>query len=310
MPNYPRPEEFQVRQETLQQWLKTRKNEDGGLNPGFFSTTGFSKDQSWSILAIIIELIALFTTLYGAVIIYQANGKMIPALMAVALVLFFIVFDIVGVFLHNNDKGERVKKKIISLLEPNTVIKIKLLKEINSRTPREIIAVFLFLMSAILKIYAILQFAGGGGRGSITLAAILTLFYLVVVYIHTCHTGYWLSEIKTQKQINKDYNTWVDSFTNQTEDGPNLSAQKSVTQFHTLIPMTNSHWQNGRQAIRFIEKKEREDGATNFKYELTSQGTMLDENIVTLSAPFPIDFKRPLIHSCLDMQLNQVGIIL
>ena len=65
MPNYPQPDKFQVSQETLDQWLKTRKTKNDE-NPGFFSSTGFSKDQSWATLAIIIELIALFTTLYGS----------------------------------------------------------------------------------------------------------------------------------------------------------------------------------------------------------------------------------------------------
>ena len=73
MPNYPQPDKFQASQETLNQWLKTRKNENDE-NPGFFSSTGFSKDQSWTTLAIIIELIALTTTLLGSYATVGSKG--------------------------------------------------------------------------------------------------------------------------------------------------------------------------------------------------------------------------------------------
>ncbi|MDC0100618.1 hypothetical protein OAI90_10050 [Crocinitomicaceae bacterium] len=304
MPNYPQPEKFQASQETLNQWLKTRKNENDG-NPGFFSSTGFSKDQSWTTLAIIIEFIALTTTLFGSYVIYQSNGKVGPIILAVSLVLFFIVFDIVGVFLHNNDKGERAKNRIRLILEDNPAIRDLIRSKINSQTPREIMALFLFLMSALLKIYAVMQFIGG--MGNITLAIILTLFYLVVVYIHTCHTGYWLSERKTQREINREYNLWVESLA--AGEVPSSNSTQSVVQFRTLVPMSETSHQNGRQSIRFISQETQTEGYTHFEYELKSQGTLLDDDIVQLSAAFQEDFKRPLIYACLDMQLNQVGII-
>ena len=304
MPNYPQPDKFQASQETLNQWLKTRKNENDG-NPGFFSSTGFSKDQSWTTLAIIIELIALTTTLLGSYAIYQSNGKITSVILAVSLVLFFIVFDIVGVFLHNNDKGERTKNRIRLILETNPPLIALIRKKINSQTPREIIAIFLFLMSALLKIYAVMAFIGG--RGDITLAIILTLFYLVVVYIHTCHTGYWISERKTQREINREYNLWVESLSNG--QPPSFNSTQSVVQFRTLVPMGETSYQNGRQSIRLISQEPQTEGYTHFEYELKSQGTLFDDDIVKLSSAFQEDFKRPLIRACLDMQLNQVGII-
>jgi len=308
MPNYPQPDKFQVSQETLNQWLKTRKNESDG-NPGFFSSTGFSKDQSWATLAIIIELIALFTTLYGSYAKYLANGKMSNIIIAVALVVFFIVFDVVGVFLHNHDKGERIKNKVKLILEDETSRRTLLRRKIKLQTPREISALFLFFISAFLKIYAVMAFVGG--KGNISVGIILILFYLVVVYIHTCHTGYWLSEKKTQREISKEYNLWLDSITAGYET--DLSSSPSVVQFWSLYPMTldeeQTQHKHGRQSITYMGKEPKEGGYTKFNYELKSQGTLFDDDIVQLSSAFQEDFKRPLIHACLRMQLNQVGII-
>ena len=184
MTHFDQPQLFKPSQETLLQWLNTRKNDS--YKPGFFSTNEYSKDQSWTIIAILIELAALVFTLYGGWAKYQINGKIGALITAGVIVFLFIAFDVIGVLLHSNDKKNKVINKNKLILVKSPVDRQALIEKIESKTPREIIGVFLFIISALLKIFAITQFVVSG-KGSIPIVLILPLFCLVVVYIHTFH---------------------------------------------------------------------------------------------------------------------------
>jgi len=304
MAYYNNPAEFKPSQETLLQWLKTRKS-DNDVKPGFFETIDFTKDQSWTIIAILIELAALFFTLYGGLSKYQINGKISTLITAGVIVVLFIAFDIIGVLLHSNDKKERVINKNRLKLIKNPVVREGLIEKINTNTPREIIGFFLFLVSAMLKIFAITQFIVSG-KGSIPLVLILTLFYLVVVYIHTSHTAYWLAEIKRRRLTSNDYKMWVNDLQNNIPSEHSVISP-SVIQFNSLAPMGKEQFQNGRQSVMFINKVQKEDESVEFNYELKSTGVLTDDDIVILTAFFKSEFKRPLINACIEMQLNQIG---
>jgi len=306
MSYYPQPQIFKPSQESLLQWLNTRKN-DTSYKPGFFSSNEYSKDQSWTIIAIFIEIAALVFTIYGGWEKYQINGKLNVLITTGVIVFLFIAFDVIGVLLHSNDKKNKVINRNKLILVKSPVPRQQLIDEIESNTPREIIGVFLFIISALLKIFAIIQI-GVSGRGSIPLVLILTLFYLVVVYIHTFHTGFWLSEIKRRKMFKKDYKEWTkDTRNNVPSDFEVTSA--SVTQFTSREPMEKEFFQNGRQSIRFINKNELQTGAVEFHYELKSQGVLWDDDIVSLLAFFNHQFKTPLLEACTEMQLNQIGLV-
>lgn len=306
MSYYAQPQNFKPSQESLLQWLKTRKN-DTSYKPGFFSTNEYSKDQSWTIIAILIEIAALVFTLYGGWAKYQSNGK-IGALITTGVIVFlFIAFDVIGVLLHSNDKKNKVINKNKLILVKSPVPRQQLINEIESNTPREIIGVFLFIISALLKISAI-TFIGVSGRGSIPLVLILTLFYLVVVYIHTFHTGFWLSEIKRRKLFKKDYKQWTTDTRNNVPSNFEVTSA-SVTQFMSMVPMENDFFQNGRQSIRFINRKEQENGAVEFNYELESKGILWDDDIVSIQQFFNHQFRMPLLEACTEMQLNQIGLV-
>lgn len=305
MSYYPQPQDFKPSQESLLQWLNTRKNDS--YKPGFFSTNEYSKDQSWTIIALLIEIAALVFTLYGGWAKYQSNGKIGALITAGVIVFLFIAFDVIGVLLHSNDKKNKVINKNKLILVKSPVDRQALIEKIESKTPREIIGVFLFIISALLKIFAITQFVVSG-KGSIPIVLILTLFYLVVVYIHTFHTGFWLSEIKRRKMFKKDYKQWTSDTRNNVPSDLQVTSA-SVTQFTSNEPMEKEFFQNGRQSIRFINKNELQTGAVEFNYELESKGVLLDDDIVSLLAFFNHKFKTPLLEACTEMQLNQIGLV-
>jgi len=306
MSYYPQPQDFIPSQENLIQWLNTRKN-DTSFKPGFFSTNEYSKDQSWAIIAFLIEIAALSFTLYGGWSKFLINGKIGTLVTAGVIVFLFIAFDIIGVLLHSSDRKKKVINKNKLILAKNPVYRQELIDQIESKTPREITGVFLFTISALLKIFAITQFVVSG-KGSIPLVLILTLFYLVVVYIHSFHTGFWLSEVKRRRMLKMDYKIWtVDNKNNVPSNYQVL--YPSVTQFTSMVPMDKEHFQNGRQAIKFINKNELPSGAVEFIYELESRGVLWDDDIVSLQTFCSHQFRTPLLEACTEMQLNQVGLL-
>lgn len=306
MSYYLHPSDFKPSQESLIQWLNTRKN-NNSFKPGLFSTTDYTKDQSWTIIAILIEIAALVFTLYGGFAKYQVNGKLSTLITAGVIVILFIAFDIIGVLLHSTDKKNKVinRNKLIIVKKP--LQRQDLLENIDSKTPREIVGVFLFVISAILKIFAITQFVVSG-KGSIPLVFILTLFYLVIVYIHAFHTGFWLSEIKRRKMFRKDYKQWTADSRNNVPSEFQIT-NPSVTQFTSMVPLEKEMFQNGRQSIRFINKIELPSGAVEFNYELESKGVLWDDDIVSLQTFCSHQFRISLIEACVEMQLNQVGLV-
>jgi hypothetical protein len=308
MSYYPQHQIFKPSQESLLQWLNTRKNDtDTSYKPGFFSTNDYSKDQTWTIIAILIEITALVLTMYGSWGRYQSNGKIGALITAGVIVFLFIAFDVIGVLLHSNDKKNKVINKNKLILVKSPVPRQQLIAQIESKTPREIIGVFLFIISALLKIFAIVVFFASG-KGAIQLVLILTLFYLVVVYIHTFHTGFWLSEIKRRKMFKKDYKQWTTDTRNNVPSNFEVTSA-SVTQFTSMVPMERDFFQNGRQSIRFINKNEQRNGAVEFNYELESKGILWDDDIVSLQTFFNHQFRTPLLEACTEMQLNQIGLV-
>ena len=76
-----------------------------------------------------------------------------------------------------------------------------------------------------------------------------------------------------------------------------------------VSPFNKEHFQNGRQAIKFINKNELPSGAVEFIYELESRGVLWDDDIVSLQTFCSHQFRTPLLEACTEMQLNQVGLL-
>jgi len=166
----------------------------------------------------------------------------------------------------------------------------------------------LFFFSAVLKIIALLQFVGNAAL----VIVILSLFYLVVIYIHSQHSGYYLSHLSFTKAIDKEYKEWL------TQDSQGVDSEFKVKQpdqivFSTnkpLYPSEQKMFQNGRQKIYFNEKTNNTDGSVSFEYTLTTEGCLWDEDITTLITFFNPLLTRPIVENCIRLQFSQLGVIL
>ena len=306
-PYYPEPNQFSPSNETLHAWLKTRKY-NNPHKPGFFETRDHSRDSVWTTIAILIELSAMILTIYGASVIFRANHKLPTFIGAIIIVLLFVAFDFIGILLHGHDKPEKVKLLSLYTIErvaANRPFQLKELKQISSRT---FLGIMLVSFSGILKILAILYFFGGISSPAATI--ILVLFYLVVIYIHIFHSGYWLSAFEVNKLINREYRLYHENNLRGHEN-PYKVINANRRMFETPVPMHNAlvTYNNGRQTLNYLNTIQQANGATVFQYELLSYGCMWDEDVTALIQNFEDNFKPCLIDACIALQLSQVGII-
>ncbi len=304
-PYYNTPDKFSPRMETLRSWLKTRKSND---NPGLFLTEDYSRDSVWTTIAILIELSAVFLTSYGAIFSYLEKHKIGTLTGAIIFVFLFVAFDIIGILLHGHDKPDKVILRSQMRFEKDDDNKRHQFAALNRISLRTFFGVILLLFSGILKIVAIGIFFKG-----ITLPGqvILVLFYLVVIYIHIFHTGYWLAAIGVKKAIDNDYKQFLYN-RNQQLNNPFLVTQPTIRPFISPVPMNaeNNSFNNGRQTIKFINRTEENNGAVIFHYELISEGCMWGEEVTLLCNRFQErEFNRSLIDASISLQLSQIGII-
>lgn len=306
MAYYDNANKFKPSVDTLKKWLKTRKAKLG-IKPGLFETVDSSTDQLWSIIALLIEMTALGLTLYGAWTKYLITGKVAIMILAGILVFLFIVFDYIGILLHIHDEPDKViTRNTIKITSDSTRLKI-LYGNLEAISWRRFTSYILLFLSALLKIIALLQFVGS----SALVIIILTLFYLVVIYIHSQHTGYFLSYLSFNRALKLEYKEWLSSNTN------GLTNQFQITQpdqivFTTnapLFPIENKLFQNGRQKIYFTQKTSNSDSSVSFEYTLTTEGCLWDEDITILISFFNPHLTMPIVENCIRLQFTQLGII-
>ena len=305
-PYYGNNRQFMPSNETLNQWMKTRKTQNTSI-PGLFETIGFATDQIWSFIAIIIESAALFLTTYGAWQMFQANHKLPLFITAIILVVLFIAFDIIGIMLHGYESPRKVEIKNILVKEKDYNERKRLIDELESITWRQFLGTMLFLLSAALKIVAILVYFKT--QAGMIVIAILTIFYLVVIYIHLYHTGYWLSALKTKKLLTREEEEWYKA--RQTDvSNPFQVNIPDLTLFSTRAPIPfpgdQKKYDFNRATISFLQEVNHEDGSKSFDYKLENNGCLWDEDIHGLIANFPSEFSKDLIEACKTLQLSQL----
>jgi hypothetical protein len=303
-PYYQASQNFSPSQNTLGLWLKTRKTENN-FKPGLIETVDYSRDLAWSIFSILIEFSAFFLTLFGAWRIYVAGGKMIFFITALIFVVVFIALDIIGIMLHGQDKPQKVLDKSHAAITYNPIQKGLILDKINSITTRTFVGVILLCISSLLKIIAIsVFFKDSGLAGTI----VLMIFYIVVVYIHMYHTGYWWAARKVQKKINAEFLSYIQSQNSGTTN-PFQVVQPQIQLFSSPFPMDGGKksLQSNRQTIDFLKSWTDNNGTSMFDYQLTSQGLMWDSDVNQILSYNSHNFNQYLIEACIRLQLSQIG---
>ncbi len=304
-PFYDMPMQFMPSQATLNAWLKTRKSNSQN-KPGIFETVEFAGDQVWAISAILIELTAFVLTLFGAFQIYKQNHNMPMLITALIIVFLFIAFDIIGIMLHGQDNPHKVKLRSEMVITHDPAIKAHILKKSKEISWREFLGFMLLIFSGILKILAIsVFFRSQSGMAAII---ILILFYLVVIYIHAYHTGYWWASVNVKGRLKRDFNEFLDHQHTGTPN-PFLVNGPQMVLFNSHVPMGVNIAHHGRQTIQLTSNHIAADGAAIFSYSLSSTGCLFDYEIVSMAASYNPSFSAALIEACIKMQFLQLGVI-
>ena len=308
-PYYPQPAEFKPSQEALLKWLNTRKPSAEDELPGLFTTVKFSADQSWTIIAILIELMALGLTVYGAASLYQQNQNKANLFVAIIAVVLFVAFDVIGVLLHGSDRSGKVVTRSKIKITKNAAAKKLLINHAKKITNKEFFGVLFLVLSAIIKIAAVVLLFGAL-NATIPMFIVLFLFYVVVVYIHVAHTGYWLSARQTARRFQREYNEFVQADIQGTAVGK-LAIDKKVFSSPHSMPGGVDEFQNGRQRISFIDRQTDEHGNPLVTMALESRGIMWDEDVVALLSNFTpgTHFHKAVLDACILLQLQQINIV-
>lgn len=308
-PYYPQPAEFKPSQEALLKWLNTRKPSAEDELPGLFTTVKFSADQSWTIIAILIELMALGLTVYGAASLYQQNQNKANLFVAIIAVVLFVAFDVIGVLLHGSDRSGKVVTRSKIKITKNAAAKKLLINNAKKITNKEFFGILFLVLSAIIKIAAVIALLGVI-KATEAMFAVLFLFYVVVVYIHVAHTGYWLSARQTARRFQREYNEFVQADIQGTAVGKLAIDKKVFTSPHSM-PGGVDEFQNGRQRISFIDRQTDEHGNPLVTMALESRGIMWDEDVVALLSNFTpgTHFHKAVLDACILLQLQQVNIV-
>lgn len=302
-PYYPNPDKFIPNSASINAWLKTRKNNSDN-KPGIFETVDYNRDRIWSIASIFIELAAFYFTFQGAYSTYLKTGHIGTIIYALIIVSLFIVFDIVGIMLHGQDKPQKTINKSLYLVSTNPIVRKKLWDSLNETTTwREFIGFMLLSISATLKIFALWNFLQGAPPYFLIIFGFL---YVLVVYIHIFHTVYWWPARKLKKSIKKQSDNFQQFLLINLPTDP----ANTITTLHHYSFAFSSEYQmpvnlintctNGR--INIVNKGKG-------KYVLNAIGTLWDENIVTLSGKWGPEYASDLINACITVQLLQNNII-
>ena len=291
-------------------WLNTRKPSDNDQVPGLFTTVKFSSDQSWTIIAALIELIALGLTLYGAISLYQQNQNKANLFAAIVAVVLFIAFDVIGVLLHGGDRSQKVVTRSKIKIAKDPAAKKILIVEAKRITNKEFFGMLFLVLSAIIKIAAVVLLLGAI-NATLPIFIVLFLFYIVVVYIHVAHTGYWLSARQTAKRFRNEYDEYVQGKIMGTSDGAPLPIDRKVFTSPNSLPGGVSEFQNGRQKVLSVESSQDEHGNALFTLALESRGVMWDEDVVSLLSNFTAGshIHKAVLDAAILLQLQQINIV-
>lgn len=306
-PYYPHPSLFEPNIETRKLWLNTRKSNTtkGG---GLFETDGFSSDRNWFVIALTIEIIAFFLTIWGGFL--KAYGTMsakgysykILVLAIIASVLF-VVLDYVGVLIHHKGVDDRARANSRLNFEKNP-IRIGELKKNASKqlTVSQFFGFICILLSALLKISSLLILISFLKK----LAPVIIIFYLIVMYIHIKHTGYFYFAWKTKRKIKSEFQTF------QKENSSGLPSEYSAithkTMFTSLFKLELNILSclNDRVKIKLLPLGQNEILGSN-QYELTSKGCLWDNDIVNVTSQVDQKFQKDLYAACVSLQHRQLG---
>lgn len=299
-PYYPSPDKFIPNSASINAWLKTRKNNSDN-KPGIFETVDYNRDRNWSIASILIELAAFYFTFQGAYSTYQKTGNYKIIFGALVIVSLFIVFDIVGIMLHGQDKPQKTINKSLYIVTLDQIEKGRLYDSLKETTWYDFVGFMLLFISAMMKIFALWFFFQ---MSNIQLLVIFIILYLLVIYIHSKHTVYWWPARRLKKSIKKQSDIFEEYFIKNLPTNP----ENTITTIQHYSFAFSSKYQMPDNSIKTcVNDRINIVNNGNGNYVLNTIGTLWDENIVKLSSQWGQQYVSDLISACITVQLLQNG---
>ena len=303
-PYYPHPELFEPSLETLKLWLNTRKSRTtkGG---GLFETDRFSSDRSWFLIALTFEVIAFFLTLWGGVLKFQGTNKVMPLLFAIFASFFFVILDFFGVLIHHKGNDDRSNANSLLNFEKDPIVIGALKKKASSKfTSNQFWGFVCMLISAGLKIVALrvlLSFLKG------VLTPVFIIFYIIILYVHVKHTGYWYYAWKTNRRMKFEFSSF------EKERAKGMPSEFSVKTPSHSIQFTSYYLLigevvclNERVKIQKMYSVD-QDGKTIHQYKMFCIGILWDNDIVKITSEVDSSFQQDLYEACVKIQHAQLG---
>jgi hypothetical protein len=309
-PYYQNRNQFIPSQAVLNDWLNTKKS-NSPSKPGLFETIKYTEDAVWTFISLLVELAALSLTFYGGYQSYLKSHNVSSAFLGpVIVVVLFVFFDVVGIMFHSSERSEktRIRSQIVYTKDP--LVLANLHEKLKLYSGKQFLGIMALIVSAILKILAVTIMSPVHGRAAVPLILIMSLFYLVVIYVHTYHSGFFLAARRVSKKMHREWDMWFDMKQKGLPTPLNVQNVNSVI-FSSPQAMPNGNsFQMGFQTITFLSKHQDNTGAVLFNYQLDSLGCMWDSDVVPLYSAFgPGHFQSTLLEACVQLQLSQLGII-
>ncbi len=204
---------------------------------------------------------------------------------SIIVVVLFLVFDYVGTVFTHRPIAERCRLKNIIHFTSDIGTKQGLRNELKKGTFIQAVGITLIFLSAFLKIIAILLL----GSFNLMFYVIMALLYIIVIYIHIFHTGYFFAELRTEKMFKKQHAKWANSkmlaATGQIEE-ENIpyKAQELKTPFISDIELNikkGTPISIGKHSIELTDIDEK-NNKPFYHYSLKTTGILLDDDIKLL----------------------------
>jgi hypothetical protein len=309
-PYYQNRNQFIPSQAVLNDWLNTNKS-NSPSKPGLFETIKYTEDAIWTFISLLVEIAALSLTFYGGYQSYLKSHNFSSAFLGpIIVVVLFVFFDVIGIMFHSSERSEKTKIRSQIVYTKSPLVLANLYKKLALYSGKQFLGVMALIVSAILKILAVTILSPVHGRAAVPLILIMSLFYLVVIYVHIYHSGYFLAARRVSKKMKKEWDNWFDINQRGLPTPLNVQSVNSVI-FSSPQAMPNGNsFQMGFQTITFIGRQQDSAGAVSFNYQLDSLGCMWDSDVVPLYSAFaPGHFQSSLLEACVQLQLSQLGII-
>lgn len=266
--------------------------------PGYYQTSGFSKDKNWFILAVCIELLAFYLTVTGGI----SRGTE-WAYLAILTALFFIVLDIAGAALLHSKAGDKIHYINMAVITKDPIGAQGYLKKANSISGRQIAGVLLILISAFLKYFALFLL----GSFRLVILGIIVILYLIVFYIHCYHTGYFLAENSRLRILDKEMDDFRDE-SMRISNGENIkSVYKATPIFGAVSEPTELKLNTNTSGIISInghEIIEEKNTAGLYTYKIKTQGLLTDDQIVAFAQNQNENQIKFILNLCLTHQIT------